>query len=288
MPMRLVIVTGMSGAGKTQAVRFLEDMGYFCMDNLPPSLMPPFFQLCVNAGGNIDRVALVADIRGGSLFDVEGIMSLTESGMDSLRCEILFMDASSEALITRYKETRRDHPLARNSSLEEGIARERALIAPLREKANHVIDTSGLTTRKLRVRLAEAFAHDDTGATRVQVMSFGFKHGIPTDADMVLDVRFLANPFYIPDMRSLTGRDTIVRDYVMDNPDAREFMRRLGEMMAFLMPRYMAEGKTRLVVAIGCTGGMHRSVAVADALAETLRGMEYPVMVRHRDAEKPV
>ena len=285
MPMRLVIVTGMSGAGKTQAVRFLEDMGYFCMDNLPPSLMPPFFQLCLNAGGNIDRVALVADIRGGKLFDVDGIMNLAQSGQESLRCEILFMDASGEALIARYKETRRDHPLARHSSLEEGIARERALIAPLREKAHHVIDTSGLSTRKLRERLTEAFAHDDAGATRVQVMSFGFKYGIPSDADLVLDVRFLANPFYITDMRHLTGRDAVVRDYVLNNADAQEFMRRLCDMMAFLMPRYMAEGKTRLVVAIGCTGGMHRSVAVADALAAQLIGMSYQVMVRHRDAE---
>lgn len=282
--MRLVIVTGMSGAGKSQAIRFLEDMGYFCMDNLPPSLVPQFLQLCLNTGGNIQRVALGADIRGGTLFDVHGIMSLAQSGAEDLICEILFMDAESAELITRYKETRRDHPLARHTSLEEGIAREREQIAPLREKANYVIDTTNLSTQKLRARLAEIFEDSGASTLRVQVMSFGFKHGIPNDADMVLDVRFLPNPYYIPHMRALTGRDDAVRDYVMDSEDAQGFMQRLNGMMEFLMPRYLSEGKTRVVIAIGCTGGVHRSVAIADKLAGELKEMGYEVMIRHRDA----
>ena len=282
--MEFVIISGLSGAGKSKAASIMEDMGFFCVDNLPAPLIPKFAELGIGGNGEYDRVVLVTDIRGGTRFD--GLFQALD-GLRAMQCEyrIVFMDASDQVIIRRYKETRRSHPLAEEcSSLEEAIALEREMLAPLKEKADWVIDTSGLSTRALKGALLRMFSKNSAERSmEVRVMSFGFKHGIPAEADLVFDVRFLPNPYYVAELRPLTGLDPGVRDYALSSRQSQEFLEKLKEFVCYLLPRYVEEGKTSLTVAVGCTGGHHRSVAVAHALADTIRGLNYPVNESHRD-----
>ena len=281
--MRFLIVTGMSGGGKATAIRILEDAGYYCVDNLPVRLVEKFMEL-VNLPGGIDKVVLGLDVRADRSF------TYVEQVLDVLRAkgyqfEILFMDASDEVLIQRYKETRRAHPMNPEGRVEDGIEQERIVLRQIRQDADYVYDTSHLLVRELREELFKVFVEDGNySSLMVTVMSFGFKKGIPADADLVFDVRFLPNPFYVKGLRNLTGLDAAVRDYAMDNEQGREFMTKLTDMIRFLLPNYVKEGKNQLVIAIGCTGGHHRSVAVANALDEDLqKDSEYGVKIFHRD-----
>ena len=283
--MEFVIISGLSGAGKSKAASFMEDMGFFCVDNLPVPLIPKFAELGMAGAGEYDRVVLVTDVRGGTNFD-----SLFQAldALKAMKCDyrILFMEAGDEVIIKRYKETRRSHPLSEErDSLEGAIALEREMLAPLRQRAEHIIDTSNLSTAKLKGELRRLFDRGGSSAGRmeVKVTSFGFKHGLPMDADLVFDVRFLPNPYYVPALRPLTGLDAGVRDYVFAASQTEEFVGRLGELMTWLLPRYEEEGKTALVLAVGCTGGHHRSGAVAHALAGRLRAAGWPVSESHRD-----
>lgn len=282
--MEFVIISGLSGAGKSRAASIMEDMGFFCVDNLPAPLIPKVAELGMAGNGEYDRVVLVTDIRGGTRFD-----SLFQAldGLRAMQCaySILFMEATDEVIIQRYKETRRSHPLADEcDSLEEAIALERRMLSPLRERAAHIIDTSGLTARGLRAKLLQLFARGPAERSmEVRVTSFGFKHGIPMEADLVFDVRFLPNPYYVAELRPRTGLDDGVRDYALSAPQSQEFLHRLMDFVAYLLPRYVEEGKTSLTIAVGCTGGRHRSVAVAHALAEAVRQEGYPVGEVHRD-----
>ena len=282
--MQLVILTGMSGAGKTCALRAMEDMGYFCTDNLPPQLLNVFARLRFDRQG--ERAAVAIDARGGSLFNVNLIRQFVQaSHPGGAQPMLLFIDASDKCLAKRYEESGSAHPMARNCSLSEAIARERTAVEPLRQCASQVIDTTALTADELRARLEDMLKADDAsdGEMQVDVMSFGFKHGLPENADMVLDVRILPNPYYVPDMRARTGRDEDVRRYVLDGGDAHEFMDKARNMLEFLLPRYAKTGRARFTLAVGCTGGQHRSVAVADALGEFIRAQGYRVQVEHRD-----
>ena len=283
--MDFVIISGLSGAGKSKAASFMEDMDFFCVDNLPAPLIPKFAELGMAGSGEYDRVVLVTDVRGGTNFDA---LFRALDDLKAMKCayRILFMDASDEVIIKRYKETRRSHPLGEEcDSLEEAIELERKMLAPLRERAEYIIDTSNLSTAKLKGELRRLFARGGSteGRMEVRVSSFGFKHGVPMEADLVFDVRFLPNPYYVADLRPLTGLDERVRDYVFSSPQTGEFMDRLEEFVGWLLPRYEEEGKTALVIAVGCTGGHHRSVAVAHALAERLRKNGGPVAESHRD-----
>lgn len=282
--MEFVIISGLSGAGKSRAASAMEDMGFFCVDNLPAPLIPKFAELGMGGNGEYDRVVLVTDIRGGTNF--EGLFQALDS-LKAMKCEyrILFMDATDATIIKRYKETRRSHPLAEEcASLAQAIELERKMLAPLREKADYIVDSSNLTLGKLRGKLRELFARGgETGDMEVRVTSFGFKHGILMEADLVFDVRFLPNPYYVPELRPLTGLDEGVREYVFAAEQSREFLQRLTDFVSYLLPRYKEEGKSSLVIAVGCTGGHHRSVAVAHALAETFRQQNWPVTESHRD-----
>lgn len=283
--MEFVIITGLSGAGKSKAASIMEDMDFFCVDNLPAPLIPKFAELGMAGAGEYDRVVLVSDVRGGTRFD-----SLFQA-LDDLRAmkcayRILFMEATDEVIIQRYKETRRSHPLGEDcASLEEAIELERKMLAPLRARAEYIIDTSNLSTAKLKGELRRLFAKGSAaeGRMEVRVSSFGFKHGVPMEADLVFDVRFLPNPYYVAELRSHTGLEDGVRGYVFSSPQTGEFLTRLRDFVAWLLPRYEEEGKTALVIAVGCTGGRHRSVAMAHALAEELRGQGWPVSESHRD-----
>ena len=284
--MQLVILTGMSGSGKHTAFKFLEDFGYYCVDNLPVQLLISFVELAEkNAAAT--RVAVGIDIRSGEsihlLRDV-----LNEMEADGKKYSIIFMDAEDEILLKRYKETRRNHPLAGDDRLEKGFAREREELKFLRERADYVIDTSRLLTRELRNELQKILVdHSEYKSLFVTVLSFGFKYGIPADADLVFDVRFLPNPYYVTELRSLTGNDIEIQKFVMDNPTATEFIERLGGLVEFLIPNYIEEGKNQLVIAVGCTGGKHRSVTVANRLYERLDKKEdYGLRIEHRDIEK--
>lgn len=286
--MKFIIVTGMSGAGKSTALKMLEDAGYFCVDNLPAKLVPRLGELLMSPGTEITKIALGMDIRSG-----QGIDELNESlqSLDQMkiRYEILFLEASDAALIKRYKETRRTHPLAAGGRVDEGIRKEREKMAFLKERADYLIDTSRLLTRELRAELHKIFVEDkDYKNLYITVLSFGFKYGIPSDADLVFDVRFLPNPYYVDSLRPKNGNDPEVQNYVMQGGTAERFMEMLTEMMTFLIPRYVAEGKTQLVIAIGCTGGKHRSVTLANALYNELsrKEQEYGVKVEHRDIGK--
>ncbi|WP_027937158.1 RNase adapter RapZ [Anaeroarcus burkinensis] len=280
---RLVIITGMSGAGKTQAVRALEDLGYFCVDNLPPALIPKFAELCSQSAGKVSRIALVVDIRGREFFDTLAQV-LEEMEKQGQIYEVLFLEASDEVLIRRYKESRRRHPLAAQGRVSDGIVRERARLEPIRGKATHVIDTTGMATTKLREKLTSLFA---TGAQMqrmsITVVSFGFKHGLPLDADMVFDVRFLPNPFYVENLRRKSGVTPEVGEYIAKWPVSQQFQERLWSFVDYLIPHYVDEGKSHLIIAIGCTGGMHRSVYIAQKLYERLRNHGYKITIEHRD-----
>ena len=282
--MRFVVVTGMSGGGKRTALKMLEDAGYYCVDNLPVSLVERFMELISMPDSEINEVALGMDVRTDQSFqDATRILQeLREKGYDF---EILFMDADEQALIKRYKETRRIHPLASDGRVEEGIRKEREILENIRRTADYVIDTSNLLTRELKEELDRIFVNnEDYNSLMVTIMSFGFKNGIPADADLVFDVRFLPNPFYIDEMRTKTGKDPEVRDYVMSFQESRDFLEKLTDMLLFLIPNYVKEGKYRLVVAIGCTGGKHRSVTLANALFEEMKDQgEYGLKLYHRD-----
>lgn len=283
--MEFVIVTGMSGAGKSHAGNCMEDMGFFCVDNLPVPLIGKFAELGMGGAGEYERMALVVDARAGAAF--EGLTHVLDE-LERMHCpvRILFMDAEDSTIIKRYKETRRSHPLAAETdSLEDAIAAERQLLAPLREKANWVVDTSNLPKLKLRDALRSIFLTERGRAEdmKVDVTSFGFKYGIPVEADLVFDVRFMANPHYDPQLRSRTGLEQPVADYVFSDHNTGEFMQRLFDMLQFLLPRYKEEGKSALFIAIGCTGGRHRSVAVAHRVAEFVANCGYPVAENHRD-----
>ena len=283
--MRFVVVTGMSGGGKLTAIRFLEDMGYYCVDNLPVRLIDPFMELVSAPGSDVDKVVLGLDVRADKSFDnVEQVLAALKK--KGYKYEILFMDASDEVLIKRYKETRRQHPVCPSGRVEDGIAQERKILEQIKKEADYVIDTSGLLTRVLKEELIKIFVKDEKyNSLMISIMSFGFKNGIPADADLVFDVRFLPNPFYVESLKKLTGNDKPVRDYVMSFPEAGQFMEKLEDMISFLIPGYVKEGKNQLVIAIGCTGGQHRSVTIANALAERLRGGDYGINLYHRDAK---
>lgn len=283
--MRFVVVTGMSGGGKLTAIRFLEDMGYYCVDNLPVRLIDPFMELVSAPGSDVDKVVLGLDVRADKSFDnVEQVLAALKK--KGYKYEILFMDASDEVLIKRYKETRRQHPVSPAGRVEDGIAQERKILEQIKKEADYVIDTSGLLTRVLKEELIRIFVKDeDYNSLMISIMSFGFKNGIPADADLVFDVRFLPNPFYVESLKKLTGNDKPVRDYVLSFPEAGQFMEKLEDMISFLIPGYVKEGKNQLVIAIGCTGGQHRSVTIANALAERLRGGDYGINLYHRDAK---
>ncbi len=283
--MRLVIVTGMSGAGKSTVLDALEDAGFFCVDNLPIKLLAKFAQLCTEAGENENRrFSVGVDIRDEKAFDslTEALSEIERFGMNY---EILFLDASDNVLLKRFKETRRSHPLARQGRIEEGIREERKKMSFLRMKADHIIDTSHLLVRDLKQEIDRIFIENkEYKDLYITVLSFGFKYGIPTDSDLVFDVRFLPNPYYIEELRKKTGLDEEVRNYLRSFPEEIEFEERLTEMIRFLIPHYIKEGKNQLVISLGCTGGEHRSVMMAQALYERLRSGEgYGVRVEHRD-----
>ena len=282
--MEFIIISGLSGAGKSKAASFMEDMGFFCVENLPAPLIPKFAELGMAVTGEYDRVVLVTDVRSGTNFSA---LFQSLEALKGMKCpyRILYMDASDDVIIKRYKETRRSHPLAEEcDSLEGAIALERRMLAPLRERAEFVVDTSDLSTAKLRGELLRLFGRgSQEGAMTVSVTSFGFKHGLPREADLVFDVRFLPNPYYVQELRPRTGLDDGVRDYVFSGGAAGEFLEKLQDLVGFLLPKYVEEGKTALVVAVGCTGGHHRSVAIAHALAAYIRGRGYPVTESHRD-----
>ncbi len=284
--MKLVIVTGMSGAGKTIALKMLEDIGFYCVDNLPISLVDKFVQL-VSEGTNIEKTALGLDIRSGEeLGNLDEILENWRSS--NVDVQVLFLDANDAVLIKRYKETRRTHPLAGSGRLESGIEKEREKLAFLKKEADYIIDTSMLLTRELRKELEKIFLQDARYKNMyVTVLSFGFKYGIPEDADLVFDVRFLPNPYYDEHLRPLTGQVQAVRDYVMQGGTADIFLKKLYDMIDFLLPNYINEGKNQLVIAVGCTGGKHRSVTIARALYEHLEAAgEYGIRIDHRDIDK--
>lgn len=286
--MRFVIVTGMSGAGKSTAIKVLEDAGYFCVDNLPVPLIGKFAQLSLDGiCSEIQKVAVGVDVRNGQnlvLLDE----ALEELKKAEVPYEILFLDSGEDVLIKRYKETRRCHPLSGHGRVEDGIKSERQQLEFLRKKADYIIDTSQLLTRELKAELDEIFVKDKEYKNLfVSIVAFGFKYGIPTDADLVFDVRFLPNPYYIEDLRALSGNDRAVYDYVMEFDASKIFLAKLEDMIRFLIPNYIKEGKNQLVIGIGCTGGKHRSVTLANALYEKLQQDEgYGLRIEYRDIEK--
>lgn len=285
--MRLVIVTGMSGAGKTIALKMLEDIGFYCVDNLPVPLMEKFVELSVQPSGTRSQVAIGIDIRSGEELPQLAHV-LNEWKQQSLPCEILFLDATDETLVKRYKETRRSHPLAGKGRVDQGIRQERERLGFLKEEADYIIDTSQLLTRELRQELEKIFVENQKYTNLfVTVLSFGFKYGIPADADLVFDVRFLPNPYYVENLRSHTGEEPQVQEYVRQGGTAAAFLQKLCDMVEFLIPNYVLEGKNQLVIAIGCTGGKHRSVTIADALYQhLLKHEELGIKIEHRDIEK--
>lgn len=281
---RLVVITGLSGAGKTEASRALEDMGFFVVDNLPPALIATFADLCRDSQ-QIDRAALVIDARGGEFFS-DALAALERLRSRGIPYEILFLQADDETLIQRYKESRRQHPMAPHGRVADGIAQERRVLAPLRDHAAYVLATDRLRQGELRAQLRQWFGEASGRPLRVTVVSFGFKHGLPPDADLVLDVRFLPNPHYDPRLRAGSGRDPQVADFVLHRPETARFLALTQPLLDFLLPQYQAEGRAELVLAIGCTGGRHRSVAVAEALGDHLRSGARSVEVVHRDVER--
>lgn len=285
--MRLVVVTGMSGGGKLTAMKMLEDMGYYCVDNLPVLLIPTFVDLISKPNTGIEQVALGLDVRSDRSFEFinKALSQVKDAGYSY---EILFMNASDSVLVRRYKESRRVHPVDGDGSIENSIKTEREILRETMLRADYVIDTSNLLTRSLKEELERIFLrNEEYNSLMINVMSFGFKNGIPLDADLVFDVRFLPNPFYIEELKPMTGNDQPVYDYVMSFAEAGEFLEKLTDMIQFLIPNYVKEGKYRLVIAIGCTGGQHRSVTLANALHKTLLGNgEYGLSLTHRDAKK--
>ncbi len=285
--MKFVIVTGMSGAGKSTSMRILEDAGYFCVDNLPLQFIEKFYELAVNSKSERDKIAVGIDVRSGSdlaMMD-EVIDSINKGGKN---CQILFMDASRDTLIKRYKETRRIHPLTNDGSIEEAIERERTELAFLKKRADFIINTDSLIIKDVKAEIEKIFVEDKSFSNIfINIMSFGFKYGTPREADLMFDVRFMPNPFYVDELKHKTGLDKEVNDYVMNSGESKEFVEKLEDMIKFLIPNYIKEGKTQLVIAIGCTGGKHRSITVAKHLYEALKGMEeYGVKLTNRDIDR--
>ena len=287
--MRFLLLTGLSGAGKTSAMRFLEDMGVFCVDNLPPMMMIKFMEACETSSMSCPMVAFAVDVRSGAFFDAQAVCRLLiETQPLGYKLETLFMEATDDVLLRRFKETRREHPLSGdNMTLTDAITMERGMLQPLREAANYVIDTSNLNRKALNKQLTEIVQNEGVTEVpmRIEVMSFGFKRGLPRQADLVYDVRFLPNPFYIPELCRHSGKDEDVRRFVMDHPVTMEFVRRTEELLDFLLPHYREEGKRRLVIAVGCTGGAHRSVAIAESLGSYLSVKGNRVEITHRDLD---
>lgn len=282
--MRFVIVTGMSGGGKTTALKMLEDIGFYCVDNLPVSLLEKFAELVTQPGTELTKVALGLDVRSGQSFnDLPNI--LDNLLKKDIQIEVLFLEASERALIRRYKETRRVHPLSPEGRVEDGVRKEREVLSQIRAKATYIIDSTNLLTRELKAELDRIFVdNEEYNNLMVSIMSFGYKHGIPSDADLVFDVRFLPNPYYIEELKTKTGLDKEVRDYVLQFEEAGVFLDKLEDMIKFLIPNYIKEGKYSLVIAIGCTGGKHRSVTLADAIYKRLEGKgHYGLKLYHRD-----
>lgn len=282
--MRFVIVTGMSGAGKSSVLKMLEDAGYFCVDNLPIQLVKKFVRLIIQ--GKQDKVALGIDIRSGqALKEMENV--LQDMKRTSFNYEILFMDCSQEVLVKRYKETRRNHPLSGAGRVEKGIALERERMEFLRNKADVIIDTSHMLIRELKTQINKIYIDDEKFSNfYITILSFGFKYGIPVDSDLVFDVRFLPNPYYEPELKKLTGNDKAVSQYVLKSGTAKEFLDKLEDMLLFLIPNYITEGKNQLVISIGCTGGKHRSVTLVNELSSRLSKTEYGLKIEHRDIER--
>ena len=281
MQTRFLIITGMSGAGKTQVVRTLEDLKYFCIDNLPAALIPKFAELCRQTSEK--NVALVVDVRGGQFFD-KLLQVLDEIKASGQKYELLFLDADDATIVRRFKETRRRHPLGDSETLLDNLAKERELLEPLLEKATYVINTSELNSSELKNKISELFSTDtERERMGIVVRSFGFKHGLPLDSDLVLDVRFLPNPFYVEELRHQTGNDQPVVDYICRYPQTFEYLKLEAKRFDFLIPQYIKEGKSQLVISVGCTGGQHRSVFVANKLAEYLGTQGYKVEVSHRE-----
>lgn len=284
--MEFVIITGMSGAGKSQTLKAMEDINFYCMDNLPPTLLPNFAELCSESKRNIDKVGVVVDIRGGKFFD-DLFKSLEVLKKKGLKYRILFLDASDNVLIKRYKEQRRPHPLSPTGRINDGISKERVLLEEVKGRADYIIDTSNFTIAMLKEEIKEIFLEGkESRKLTISVVSFGFKHGILLDADLVFDVRFLPNPYYVEDLKNLTGMDKAVRDYVLNWEQTDIFLKKLLDMINFLIPYYIKEGKTQLVIGIGCTGGRHRSVTIANVLYENLTKKGNRVIVSHRDCRK--
>lgn len=282
--MQFVIVSGLSGAGKSKSASFLEDLGFYCVDNMPADLIPQFAQLCMATKGRYERVALVTDVRANLTFD--GLFKALDS-LDQMQLQytILFVEASTDVIIKRYKETRRKHPLTRDGSdLLAAVERERQLLEPIRNRANAIVDTTALSTAKLRGVIINLVAGDlKDRAMSVTVMSFGFKYGLPVEADLVFDVRFLPNPYYIADLKYKTGLDQEVRDFVCSYQQTKDFLAKVEDLLAFCLPSYVDEGKTNLVVAVGCTGGKHRSVSIARELGAFVAKRGYATTLSHRD-----
>jgi len=284
--MRFVIVTGMSGAGKATVLKMLEDAGYFCVDNLPVPLFPKFVKLLYQEHAEYDRIALSVDVRSGhSLSELESFLDEMKNRHQTY--EVLYLDASDEVLIKRFKETRRNHPLTGAERVESGIKAEREQLEFLKKNADYILDTSQLLVRELKTQIDKIFVQNESFRSFIiTVLSFGFKYGIPVDADLVFDVRFLANPYYVPELKHKTGNEKEVQDYVMQGEAAGQFLNKLEDMLTFLIPNYINEGKNQLVVAIGCTGGKHRSVTLANAITKRLSSLEYGIKVEHRDIGK--
>lgn len=284
--MEFVIITGMSGAGKSQAIRVLEDINYYCMDNMPPALLPNFAELCKASSKEVNKVAVVADIRGGIFFK-DLFNSLDELKNMGIQYRILFLDASDDELVKRYKEQRRPHPLSSTGTIVDGIRDERLSLEEVKKRSDYIIDTTSMKLGRFKEELLSIFVQGSiTYNLNITVMSFGYKYGLPKDSDLVFDVRFLPNPFYIDSLKNFTGNDKNVQDYVMSFDTTTMFTNKLKDMLLFLLPHYIKEGKSSLVVSIGCTGGKHRSVTIANLIATMLSQENYRVMVNHRDVGK--
>lgn len=284
--LRFVIITGMSGAGRSYAIKCLEDLGYFCVDNLPTTLIPTFAELCAHSNRDIRMIALGVDIREGEYL-AHLLETLAELRAQGHKPEVLFLEAADETLVRRYQETRRRHPLAGEGSVLEGIRAERRTLSNLRESADRIIDTTGLSVHQLKERLIEGYGTQrPRDALTVSLMSFGFKHGAPYDADLVFDVRFLPNPHFVESLKRLDGRDTAVEKFVMSFEESRTLLAKIEDLLHFLLPLYQREGKAYLTVALGCTGGRHRSVTLVELLRRSLEGMGLSPVVRHRDLDR--
>lgn len=281
-----LIITGLSGAGKTRAIHSLEDLGFYCVDNMPPALLLKFVDLCRQTEGRINRAAVVIDVRGGAFFDhmVEALDELDTMGTPY---QVIFLEADEATLVRRFKETRRRHPLVSQGRLADGILQEMRRLEVLRGRAHRIIDTSNMTPGDLARRLGDWYGDARAAGMILTVLTFGYKHGLPMDADLVFDVRFLPNPYYVPTLRHLTGLDEVVKDYVLKWPVTHQLVSRLKGLLDFLLPQYVNEGKTHMILAIGCTGGRHRSVVIGELLREYLRERMPSVTIEHRDVSLP-